>query len=83
MSWQTDKEPIDYLRQRIKYYKGKISNAKNWIKNPIMVEKYGDELPYIIGRSILKNESYLYVYVKAVRDLEEIEKEEENEGTKI
>jgi len=77
MNWQTDKEPIDYLRQRIKYYKGKISKAKNWIKNPIMVEKYGDELPYMIGRSILKNESYAAMFRKAVKDLEAIEANEE------
>jgi hypothetical protein len=73
MSWNTDKEPIEYLRQRIKYYKGKVSKAKNWIKNPIMVEKYGEELPYMIGRSILRNESYIAMFKKAVRDLETIE----------
>ena len=73
MSWNTDKEPIDYLRQRVKYYKGKISKAKNWAKNPIMVEKYGDQLQYVITRSILKNTSYKDMFEKAVKDLETIE----------
>lgn len=74
MSWNTDKEPIDYLRQRIKYYRGKMSNAKNWTKNPIMVEKYGDQLSYIIARSIIRNKSFIEMFEKAVKDLERINK---------
>lgn len=73
MSWQTDREPIDYLKRRIKYYKGKISRSKNWIKNPIMVKKYGDELSYIIARSLIKNQSFVVMFEKAVKDLEAIE----------
>jgi len=80
MSWDTDKEPIDYLRQRVKYYKRKISNAKNWHKNPIMVQKYGDLLPQMIFRCVLKNESYLAMFKKAVKDLETIDNHEPIKG---
>ena len=76
MSWNTNKEPIDYLRQRVKYYRGKISKAKNCIKYPIMVQKYGDELPYIISRGILRNEAYMSMFEKAVEDLEKIQEKE-------
>jgi hypothetical protein len=73
MSWDTDKEPIDYLRQRIKYYQKRVARAKNRIKDPYMKEKYGDELPYIIARSILRNESFIAMFKKAVKDLQTIE----------
>jgi hypothetical protein len=80
MSWQYDKEPIDYLRQRIKYYQKKIPKAKNWINNKILKEKYGEEeLRYIIARKLLSAESYIAMYKKAVKDLEAVEEMEQNE----
>lgn len=74
MSWNTDKEPIDYLRQRIKYYKNKMSKVEILIKDPYMLEKYGEEeLRYIIARRMLTIQSYMAMYKKAVKDLETIE----------
>ena len=74
MSWNYDKEPIDYLRQRVRYYKKRISKIRNWINNPILVEKYGEEqLRYMMARGVLSNVSYLHMFEKAVKDLETIE----------
>ena len=44
-----------------------------------MVEKYGDELPYIVGRRLLEIESYIDMFRKAVIDFEAIEEKEEKE----
>jgi hypothetical protein len=77
MSWQTDREPIDYLRQRIKYYKKKQSMVKNLVKNPVMIQKYGEEeLQSFIARRLLTLQSFMDMFKKAVKDLEEIEKTE-------
>lgn len=78
MSWNTDKEPIDYLRQRIKYYKKKVSKTTSLLRIPEMQAKYGDDLPYIVGRRLMEIESYISMYKKAVRDLEAIEQTDEN-----
>lgn len=78
MSWNYDKEPIDYLRARIKYYRGRMVKIQNLIKRPEMLEKYGeDELRYLIARRLLSIESYIAMYKKAVKDLETIEELEE------
>jgi hypothetical protein len=80
MSWNYDKEPIDYLKQRVRYYEKKISKIKNWLKNPILVEKYGEEqLRYMMARGVLSNASYVDMFKKAVKDLEKIEENEQNE----
>lgn len=76
MSWSTDKSPIEYLRQRIRYYEKKRSMVKNFIKKPEMVKRYGDELPYIIARRLLSIASYIEQYKRAVRNLQDIESEE-------
>ena len=77
MNQQTDKEPIDYLRQRIKYYRKKESLARNLINKPEMIKKYGeDELRYIIARRLLSIKSFIDMYKKAVKDLEIIEENE-------
>jgi hypothetical protein len=79
MSWQVDREPIDYLRRRVKYYKGRMSKVKNLIKEQWMVEKYGEEeLRYIIARRLLSIESFISMYEKAVKDLQTIEEIEDN-----
>lgn len=41
MSWETDLPPIVYLERRIKYYKKKIGNAKNWPTDQYFVGQYG------------------------------------------
>ena len=43
MAWDTDKLPLEYLKQRIKYYKKKKSTVKNLHKSEHMVERYGGE----------------------------------------
>ena len=43
MSWETDKLPLDYLKQRVKYYKKKKSTVKNLHKSGSIVERYGGE----------------------------------------
>ena len=43
MAWETDKVPLDYLKQRIKYYKKKKSTVKNLRKSGTIVERYGGE----------------------------------------
>jgi hypothetical protein len=81
MSWQYDKEPIDYLRQRVKYYRKRISKIKNWIHNKILIEKYGEEqLRYMMARGLLSNASYLDMFKKAVKDLETIEEIENRDN---
>jgi hypothetical protein len=78
MSWNYDKEPIDYLRARIKYYRGRQTKVMNLIKRPQMIEKYGeDELRHLIARRLLSIESYLAMFRKAVKDLETIEEMED------
>lgn len=78
MSWNYDKEPIDYLRARIKYYRGRERKVMNLIKKPEMIEKYGeDELRYLIARRLLSVGSYIEMYKKAVKDLETIQELED------
>lgn len=43
MAWLTDKQPLDYLKQRVKYYKKKKSTVKNLHKSGTIVERYGGE----------------------------------------
>lgn len=76
MTWKTDKEPIEYLRQRVKYYQKKMGRAKNSINDPVLIHKYGDELPYIVTRRILSIQSWMDMFKKAVKDLEIIENAE-------
>ena len=77
MSWNVDKEPIEYLRQRIKYYKKKRMKMLNVGKNPVMIEKYGEkELRHIVAKRIMQINSLLSMYHKAVSDLEKIEETE-------
>jgi len=77
MSWETDKEPIDYLRQRITYYKKKRSKVVNLVNKPEMIEKYGSlDLRYLIFRRCLDIDSMTDMFKKAVNDLETIEKNE-------
>jgi hypothetical protein len=76
MSWEHNKEPIDYLRQRVKYYKKKRSLVINLINKPEMIEKYGAELKHLVFRRCLQIDSFIDMFKKAVNDLETIEKNE-------
>jgi hypothetical protein len=83
MSWNTDKFPIDYLRQRIKYYKKKKSIVLKMINKPNLIIGYGEDVSkQIIARRLLTIESLLIQFQKAVRDLEAIENTENYDETK-
>ena len=74
MSWNTDKEPIEYLRQRVRYYEKKRLKILKLDKNPHMIEKYGEEmLRTIIARRLLQISFFITKFKQAVSDLEIIE----------
>jgi hypothetical protein len=79
MSWQYDREPIDYLRRRVRYYQRRRSKIINLPKNPEMIKKLGDELPALVVRRVWEIDSYIDMFKKAVKDLEAIEEKEEKE----
>jgi len=43
MAWDVDKNPIEYLEQRVKYYKKKKRDFKNFLKDEKMIERFGKE----------------------------------------
>jgi len=43
MAWDVDKNPIEYLEQRVKYYKKKKRDFKNFLKDEKMLERFGKE----------------------------------------
>ncbi len=44
MGWDSDKEPIPYLKQRVKYYKKKMGTIKKLKNDPHLLQKYGEEI---------------------------------------
>jgi len=43
MAWNVDKNPIEYLEQRVRYYKKKRKEFKNFLKDEKMLERFGKE----------------------------------------
>lgn len=77
MSWETDKEPIEYLRQRIRYYLHKKAKMSKLMENPRPIKGLSEEnVRWGITRSLIRIESRIEQYRKAVEDLETIEEME-------
>lgn len=77
MGWNVDVEPIDYLRRRVRYYQKKKKKVMKLKDNPAAQQYYGDELPHLIGRRLLTVEAMIFMFRKAVNDLQEIEDRED------
>lgn len=43
MAWRVDKDPIEYLEQRVRYYKKKEREFKNHLKDEDMLRRFGKE----------------------------------------
>ena len=75
MGWNSDKEPIPYLQQRVKYYKkqkGTITKLKN---DPHLLQKYGEEmLEEMIEMAIQRNEDQIKNFSEALLILENHER---------
>lgn len=73
MSWNYDKEPIDYLIQRVKYYQKRKSKVKKLIDEPLMIEKYGKPmLGEIVMRRMIDIDAYISMYKNAIYFLDTI-----------
>jgi len=77
MAWETDKPPIDYLKQRIKYYKKKKSTVKNLSKSGSIVERYGGEekLQELIKERLEELDGMADQFKEAVLILETVNRE--------
>jgi len=73
MGWNVDREPIDYLRRRVRYYQNKKKKIIKLKDNPAAQQKFGNELSTLIARRLLTIESMMDMFKKAIRDLETIE----------
>jgi len=78
MAWETDKPPIDYLKQRIKYYKKKRGVVRRLIKDPFAITRYGGEekLQELIDSRLEEIDTLMGMYEDAVLNLETIEEVE-------
>lgn len=76
MAWKTDKLPIDYLKQRIKYYKKKKSTVINLKKDEFMIARHGGEenLQKLIDGRVKEIDEITKEFEDAVTQLEKIVK---------
>ena len=75
MAWDSDKEPIPYLKQRVKYYKKKRGTIKKLKNDPHLLQKYGEEmLGDMIEMSAQRTEDQIQNFTRAVEILESDER---------
>jgi len=78
MAWLTDKFPIDYLKQRIIYYKKKKSTVKNLNKDSFrLVDKYGgkEKLQEVINNRLVELDEISNEFKEAALILETVNRE--------
>ena len=72
MAWRIDKDPIEYLEQRVRYYKNKQKQFKKFLGNPDMTDRFGREMIETginqIGKRIVEFESAITI-LKMMKDI--------------
>jgi len=68
MGWNVNKNPIEYLEQRSKYYIKLTKSFKRYLKDDDMVQKFGEEK---IKRAILQNEHRVVEFQVAIEILKQ------------
>ena len=74
MGWNSDKEPIPYLKQRVKYYKKQMGTYKKLQNDPHLLQKYGEEmLGDMVEMGIQRTNDQIKNFSEAVLILENYE----------
>ena len=74
MGWNSDKEPIPYLHQRVKYYKKQMGTIKKLTNDPHLLQKYGEEtLGDMVEAAIQRTNDQIKNFSEAVLILENYE----------
>ena len=75
MGWNSDKEPIPYLQQRVKYYKKQMGTIKKLTNDPHLLQKYGEEtLSEMVEVYIQRTNDQIKNFSEAVEILESYER---------
>ena len=75
MSWNADKEPIPYLKQRVRYYKKKMGSIRKLENDQHLILKYGEEiLGDMVGIAELRAKEQYLNFSRAVEILENNER---------
>lgn len=72
MAWKVDKNPIEYLEQRVRYYKKKRKLFEKFLKDEDMLQRYSVEQ---ISEAIGQVDVRIYEFEYAVTILKAIDRD--------